>query len=1002
MPKKLLIGFLCLFLLPLGLMAQTGKIAGKVVDRETGEPLIGANVIIVGTSLGDATDLDGNFVILNVPIGKHVLKASYVGYKDITIKNVLVSSNRTTDVNFRLPSEAFKVEEVVIVRKRPLVEKNVTNSTTTKTQEDIENMPVRGVEGVIATSAGIVRQNGQIYVRGGRSDEVQYLVDGVNVNNPLFGGRSVSVINNAIGEINFQAGGYSAEFGGGNAGIISTTIRTGGQKFNVSGEFFTDSWGTPGEKTMGTYPYGISTYVLTAGGPLVGPVKFFIAGQNSFNRTPVRYWEGFNMTQYYDPIRQTPAWQNLPDAVKYQRGDDGNFLPDPSGKYKYLPKDGIFDPRLGASADFIDIVYPAGKILNAAGESYVVNGNITADLNPINIRLGANYGYGTSRGGVGITTFFAEKRASLSQNENLAANLKFTHLLSKNTFYELNLNYFFTRNISMDPDFKHDLASYGDSLANAQIGYPNFRADGLGPNPMYGFGYVWSTYGTPLSAYSKSKYQSIGAKLAVTHQLGREHEFRLGGEFTSYVIRNYANGRVIPLAGALRNSPDITDRQLQVTNRINNYGYDLWGNAIDSGPEGPKKPVFAAFFIQDKIEYEDIVINAGLRYDYINTDDRAFKNPHYIEFDSDGNIREDQFVDVEASQTVSPRLGFSFPVTDQTVFYAQYGKFVQQSRLRDIYLGSSLVADNIQGGYAIGAPVGFGLRPERTTQYDIGFRQQIGDNLAFDISAFYKDIRGQIQQRQITTDPGAPHQAYYAWVNGDFSTTVGMELKIDLRRTERLQANVNYTFSDARGTGSSPSTAFRMIWQSPTRVPFFPQYATSLAFDQTHRGTFNLDYRFGVDDGPKMGSIYPLERLGLNILFTYNSGHPYTRVDDKSFRNRRQPIEELNASRTPWNFQLDLRLDKTVTVGPLDLNFYIWIINVLNTKNVEDVFITSGVADDNGYLTSEEGQADIANYAPYGDVYTSLFKDLYYQLNIANANLFGPPRQVRFGLRFDF
>ncbi|MBR9974616.1 MAG: carboxypeptidase-like regulatory domain-containing protein, partial [Bacteroidetes bacterium] len=313
MQKKLLLVLLPLLLLPAIAAAQTGKVSGKVTDLETGEPLIGANVIVNagGMTRGAATDVNGGYVILNVPIGKVTITASYISYKTITIENVLIRSNETTGKDIQLPPDSYKVDEVVIVAEKPLVDKNITNSKQTVTQEDIENMPVRGVEGLTAMQAGVVSAGGGLYIRGSRSDATSFVVNGMPVNNPLYGGRSLTVINNAIAEQSLQAGGYSAEFGGANGGLIATTTRTGGRKLRVEFETYTDNypWADYGERTLGTYKTGFSTYILTAGGPLFGPVKFFVAGQNSFRRTPTGGWrEDYDLTTLYDPLlRQTEA-----------------------------------------------------------------------------------------------------------------------------------------------------------------------------------------------------------------------------------------------------------------------------------------------------------------------------------------------------------------------------------------------------------------------------------------------------------------------------------------------------------------------------------------------------------------------------------------------------------------------------------------------------------------------------------------------------------------------
>ncbi len=1024
MHKRILIAVLCM-LFPVAVMAQTGKIAGKVTDRETGEPLIGANVVIEGTDRGAATNINGEYVILNVPIGEVTLVASYIGYQQITIRDVLIKSNETRTVDFQLPSEAFKVGEVEIIAEKPLVDKNVTNNKSTVTQEQIENLPVRGVDGIVALQAGIVSQDGEIYVRGSRGDATAYVVDGVNANDPVYGGRSLTVINNAIKEINFQAGGYSAEFGGANGGLIMTTTRTGSRKLQFGFEAITDSWNDPGDENfLGSYNYGYSQYVLTAGGPIYGPVRFFVAGQNTFSRTPATYRNPMTLADDYDMLL---------------RATDAHALLAPEEQEKV----GIFDPRLGSSARKIDYTYPGGLIYNNAVEAYAINGNMTIDLNPINIRIGGTYGYSAGRDGdytvgtvnpvpsdgpiqrgyqvgrtasfneatnqweydpVGTITYGNQHRSLSIENEDWSANLKLTHLLSQNTFYELFINYFGNFNLAMDAEHQHDIFAYGDSIANSALGY-DFRGDGVAPLPIQLFGDQYEVYGSPARgyAYQKDRYSSISAKLNFVHQIGRTHEIKVGGEASQYDIRQF-DIAAFTLKSFSRANPDATPTQQAVNSRTNYFGYDQWGASLDDGPNGPKNPVFASVYALDKIELEDLVINLGLRWDYIDTDTKEFVNPNNVQFDDEGMILQDpsNLKDVEISSTFSPRIGFSFPVTDQTVFYAQYGKFVQQSRLRDVYLGNALAADNIRGGYAIQNPVGFGVRPETTIQYDFGFRQQIGDNLAFDIGAFYKDIRDQIQQQQILAASGAQHLAYYVWTNGDFATTSGVSLKINLRRVERVQASVDYTYSDARGTGSAPSTAFRAIWLSPTETPFLPKYTTALDFDQTHRGTINIDYRFGRDDGPMLGGMHPLERLGLNILFKFNSGHPYTRVDENSYENRRQPVEVLNESRTPWMFQLDARLDKTVSIAGLDVNFYIWVINLLDTKNVEDVFMQSGSASDDGYLSTIAGKQQLQTYQEFGNVFADLYRDYYYQTVLMNANLYGPPRQVRLGLRLNF
>ncbi|PLX25912.1 MAG: hypothetical protein C0600_11545, partial [Ignavibacteria bacterium] len=638
MQKKLLLVLLLLGCLSASATAQTGKVTGKVTDYETGEALVQANVMVnaEGTPRGAATDINGVFVILNVPIGKVDIEVSYIGYKKITVRDVLVRSNETTSKDIRLPSDAVAFDIVEIKAEKPLVEIHVTNSKTTVTQEDIENLPVRGVEAISALQAGVVSLGGALYIRGSRSDGTVYVVNGMSANDPLYGGRAVSVINNAIAEQSLQAGGYSAEYGGENGGLVSTTTRTGGRGMRFELEAFTDNypWAEYGERTMGSYKTGSSTYILTAGGPLYGPVKFFFAGQNAFSRTPTSGWrEDYDLTTKYDPLL---------------RATEAHALLSPEEQAKV----GIFDPRLGSAAQKVDYRFPGGYFLNAASENWAMNGNLTANLNPINIRVDGSYGYGTRRDGADLVRQLAEKRAGLTESENYSVNAKLTHLLSPSTFYEIHLGYLGNFGVSMDPDHRHNLFAYGDSLANAAYGY-DYLADGLPVQPIPFLGANFLPEGYPLQGgYTKTNYNAVKAKLNFVHQIGHTHEIKTGGEFSQYSIRFFginASG----LANFVRSSPDASELEIAGSMGTNNYGYDYYGRRVDSGVDAPKEPIFAAFYVLDKIELEDLVINVGMRYDYINTNSKEFVDPNNIKFTPQGLIdqSQDNVKDVAPSKT---------------------------------------------------------------------------------------------------------------------------------------------------------------------------------------------------------------------------------------------------------------------------------------------------------------------------------------------------------------
>ena len=463
---------------------------------------------------------------------------------------------------------------------------------------------------------------------------------------------------------------------------------------------------------------------------------------------------------------------------------------------------------------------------------------------------------------------------------------------------------------------------------------------------------------------------------------------------------------------------------------VNNYGYDLNGDVYDgadnylTGQIGPKKPVFGGAYVQDRMEYENLIINAGLRYDYINTDNISFVDPLHPEYSIDFNTQEvlpAGLVETPSFSSISPRLGFSFPITDVTVFHAQYGKFVQQTRLRDIYLGMYAISYNLQGKFFIGTPVGYNVRPTRTTQYEIGFTQQIGDFASFDITGFYKDIQDQVVYRQQKTgSEGAPspYPAYALLTNGDFATTKGVEVSFNMRRVERFRINGSISFQDARGTGSYPNGQAGIVGAPLDGVTVFtPQYVTPLDYNRPLSGNLNVDYRFGKGDG---GPIF--QELGASLLFLFGSGHPYTQGEGKGNNTGslegdsrfRSPTEPLNASLTPATFQVDLRVDKTVNLfDQLNMNVYVYVINLFDTRNVQNVFLRTGSATDDGYLSDYNlgGQLAEQNGPEFVALYNAINIDYYQAYQRAGGQnqgaagssfLFGPPRQIRLGIRLEY
>ena len=889
MNRLITVLFFILFLPGIVLAGTTGKLKGKVTDQQTGEPLIGANVLIVGTSFGAATDVNGEYTIGNLEPSSYEVKFSYIGYQAKTVTGIRINVDLTTELNLQLATEGIEVGEVLVVAEKQLINKYNTNANRITTSDDIEALPVRGVDNIIALTPGVVLQDNAIFIRGGRQDEVGFYLEGTSVTDPMVGGSRVTLVQDALEEIQIQSGGYTAEFGNANSGIIRQQIKTGTPQWHFSGEYISDNIGFngtsdrfSGEQTWGAYWYGYNEAIITASGPVFAEnIKLFgLFNYNYINDQNPQAWPGMNLGLIGDPLTN----------------------------------------------DTLDFYYPAGAIQRNSLENYTGTGSLQMDFNPFIVRLVGTY---TSTSGhnpwsaarnVGVILNFQNTgRTEQVEGEDASFNLKLTHLLNPTTFWELNVGYAFNNQDQFDPILGDNWLGYGDSVANANAGVTWGRRPPQGgdnrfirPTSFNILGLRFIAPGDVVSSIIHLDRRNYNATLNFSTEIDR-HSIKIGGEYQQYDIRNFsiANEKAFNLASLVftdSNDPNGVGAETIIRRRgVNNFGYDPMGNRTNDGlPEWEqgREPVFAGIYIQDRFEFNNLIINAGLRYDYIDIANWVPVDPTKPELTWDkqtNDVDATGMVKTPSFSSVSPRLGFSFPITDETVFHAQWGKFVQQSRLRDIYQGTNATGDQINGGFFIPAPVGFNVRPTRTTQYEIGFAQEIGGFASIDITGFYKDISDQIVLQQIVVAPGSPFGNYNVLQNGDVATTKGIEIAFNMRRVERFLAYGTIAFQDAKGTGSFPNSSRGIVGAPLDGVTIFqPLYIAPLEFNNSIRGNLNLDYRFGKGDG---GPVF--QELGLSLLGTFSSGHPFTRGEGSGDLTRtrfRQPLEALGASTTEGTF----------------------------------------------------------------------------------------------------
>ncbi|MCE2449365.1 MAG: carboxypeptidase-like regulatory domain-containing protein [Candidatus Latescibacteria bacterium] len=393
-----------------------GKIAGVVKDATTGDGLPRANVVVVDTKMGTTADEKGRFFILNVPAGTYTLKATYIGYADYTVEDVRVSADLTTNLAVELTSSDIQVEEVVIRAERPIIDKTATNAVRIVDAEDLEILPLRGVSSVIALQTGVVEA---------RSDEIGYYVEGASVRNVVTGTSAVGLIDEALEEIQLQAGGFNAEYGGANAGIILQELRTGGSDWDFEIMSESDNFTSDYEQRFGTYSYGYFNQVITAGGPVAGSQKIraFLAGQRRGIGSWPTYWSGFT----FEDLEDTGLRGG---RRHWSEDEEGNLVPDQIEQLEIKP----------------------GNIPHTSSEAVIFNGTLLLDYYPVQLRLTNLYSDGSAESNYApIRNAFNTRRLVESESSSNLVNAKLTHLLDKSMFYELNVSLYKQSAESYDP-----------------------------------------------------------------------------------------------------------------------------------------------------------------------------------------------------------------------------------------------------------------------------------------------------------------------------------------------------------------------------------------------------------------------------------------------------------------------------------------------------------------------------------------------------------------------
>ena len=881
-------------LFSIGFAGTTGKIVGKVADAMTGEPMSGCNVMLENTYLGAATDGDGKFMIVNIPPGIYTVRAMMMGFATVKMKNVKVLVDLTTEINFEMSEETLSGESITVVAERSMVQRDLTASAAHIQSDEIKAMPIETVEEIIGLQAGVVAG----HIRGGRHGETKYMVDGIPITDVYSGDMAVDIESESVQELQLITGAFNAEYGQAMSGVVNIVTKDGSNDFKFHiGNYFGD-WQTThshyfpkvSEVNLGN----IQNLSISMSGPVIKDRLFFYLTSRYYKQDGYFYGERIFMPS-----------------------DNSNFVDTDSTIIANNPT--VLDSMTSAEKEEVSVIV-------ATGDSSIVPMNPfrkwTAHLKlswRINNQMNLSYNFMGDNFLNDLIDRFAPDREDLKMRwrdydhgsrlnpdgrgwryrSGYTNTLKFSHQINGRAFYTFGLTRF-------KFDYKQYLfldetdARYGWSVNGSDTPIHTFSTGGL-----ENFHFNRSTVTTLL----KGDY---------THQITDVHQIKAGVEWSQHDIYrkdSYFDGAT---GNAERNTLDRSPKQ------------------------------FAAYF-QDKAEFKSIVINAGIRMDYFDSDSKILADERdpdigdpirYITL-SDGlyesmttgdtlNFAQLQslwYEDASPKIQISPRFGMGYPITDRGVIHISYGHFFQMPAFDllctnpEFEMSTGTGLNTIMGNPDINA--------QSTVSYELGLQQQISDNIAVDATIFFRDIRDLVSTDKIVRTYG--QQLYSQYVKRDYANARGFVFSLDKRATNWFAMNLHYTLQIAEGNASDPRSIFYSL--QANKEP--NKQIVPLNWDRRHSLNVNT-------------TISDWKNWGISLIGQFGSGLPYT--------PEKQGILTMveNGGRKPVWYNVNGKAWRNFDLFGSQTTVYIKADNLFDLMIENDIFADTGTA----YYTTAMEQAE--------------------------------------------
>ena len=946
---------------PLAAAQAAGKISGRVVDGD-GQPIPGASVLVLETTRGATTDVDGYYTILNIDAGTYAVQFSFIGFATLRTEGVDVNIDQTTTVNAALQSETAEIEEVVVRAQRPPVEVDVSNSRANIGSEEIESLPIASVESAVELQAGV--QDG-LAIRGSGADEVAFQVNGLTLrdgrNNAPFTNISLS----SIEEVQIQTGGFNAEYGNVRSGVVNVVTKEGDpRRYEVDAR---TRISPPGQKNFG----------MAANDPMAYWIRPFTDPAVAFVGTAAGDWDAATRSQY----PSFEGWNSVSAGLLANANPEDDMTPQAlqdAFLWQHRKSFEITEPDYEVDLGFGGPVPGAQRLGNLRfygsyrreEDMYLLplhtdryaeqSGHLklTSDVAPgmklsVEGRLGTQDGTASTRSG-GVTTGYGSIFRSPEGIANLVSGVStlgssyvdsrifsgdfwgptettynqvgfnFSHALSATSVYQVRFNRFESR-YDTNPGPVRDPAALvtfgGVGFDQAPYGWAPFVDPAVNGTSGVGSGMRMGGGGMS-NARDSSRVAVYNLQADYTNQLTRFAEVKTGFEYNLTRSRvNYA--------------------QIDSTLRANN-SRTLWDET----------PIRAAGYAQTKLELDGMVANLGLRLDYFtaggNWYDYNLFDPVLAGVPLSDDLTPDAALDslLETSParsivTLSPRLGVSFPVTRTSKLYFNYGHFRSLPDSDRLY---------VIRAFSVGGQISQLADPNnplpRTIAYELGYEQAFGGSYSARVAGYYKDVSLEPRLVEYHSRDGTVN--YNRSEPNNYADIRGFEVTFQKTRGRFVRGFVNYTY-DVRQTGYF---GFLDIYENTTEQRR-QEESDALRRNASSRpvprpfARANVDLFTPDDFGPSLAGLHPLGGWRTSFLLRWQDGGRATWGDN----GVAPPGVTRNVGvRDRWSF--DLRFQRAFQVAGREVSFFADVYNALNRQEMALYYGAVDGNDRNAYLSS--------------------------------------------------